>query len=598
MSARELEDLVSRVSLGEREAAKVVKVIVDGKMLKWDREVLRDKSDFFKALFAFDQEEEEEDECEISLDKIMSKETAETIFECISGAGRSPIDASNASEVLEGAAYLGCPAVEEICSSVLTKTLSLANCMEVLILGTNTGCAPLIRAAEAFIHKHLRTFIFRDAPRPRDILEMDSAKLRKLLDRVSNNLLAYSIILGWTKFEPEKRSGSYEQLINDFVIVELLPSFESMNIKSFEDLSVRYRSLSFKEKLAYWEEENRLEETKCWPRMSVVCSTGSFYPNVICFGDGPPGESKWTKITSKPQALKSASAGSTVVSVGGSIYFIGGHGNLSLWKYDTVYDSWKLVCKEMPSGERLCSAAAASEDGEIYIFGGYTDRKTSSSGSAFHETVDCFDTRTMSWTGPLMPMENPNSGAQAFAFGYKIYLFGGLRERSQDAGAGAVTKCVAYDIDTDTYEHVTELPRMVVHFGLTVVGSKVYLAGGVDPLTLETLKGVLCFDLVNRTWDLDFPDLRVARRNCALFFNGTTLVAAGGSGGALADLVSSEKFSVESWKWEMCEVGLPKNPRFSLAVTSGIKVPLRLMEEYRELGRSNFRLRAPNKTAS
>ena len=68
-----------------------------------------------------------------------------------------------------------------------------------------------------------------------------------------------------------------------------------------------------------------------------------------------------------------------------------------------------------------------------------------------------------------------------------------------------------YDTTTDTYNIVTELPRMIVMFGIVAVGKKIYLVGGKDPLTCLTLDTVLVFDLEHNTWSTSFPSLREAR---------------------------------------------------------------------------------------
>ena len=68
-----------------------------------------------------------------------------------------------------------------------------------------------------------------------------------------------------------------------------------------------------------------------------------------------------------------------------------------------------------------------------------------------------------------------------------------------------------YDTTEDTYNIVTELPRMIVMFGIAALGKKIYLVGGKDPLTCLTLDTVLVFDIEHNTWSTSFPSLREAR---------------------------------------------------------------------------------------
>ena len=78
-----------------------------------------------------------------------------------------------------------------------------------------------------------------------------------------------------------------------------------------------------------------------------------------------------------------------------------------------------------------------------------------------------------------------------------------------------------YDTTEDTYNIVTELPRMIVMFGIAALGKKIYLGGGKDPLTCLTMDTVLVFDIEHNTWSTSFPCLREARsaRSDILFAN-------------------------------------------------------------------------------
>ena len=99
------------------------------------------------------------------------------------------------------------------------------------------------------------------------------------------------------------------------------------------------------------------------------------------------------------------------------------------------------------------------------------------------------------------------SGGQACHANGKIYLFGGLCSRRR-----VVVSCEVYDIATDTYDQLTDLPAMILDFGLVLVGdSTVYLIGGMDPITFETKDTVYIYDLKTHKWCHDFPALNVAR---------------------------------------------------------------------------------------
>ena len=88
---------------------------------------------------------------------------------------------------------------------------------------------------------------------------------------------------------------------------------------------------------------------------------------------------------------------------------------------------------------------------------------------------------------------------------YTIF-FSGLCDRRR-----VVAQVEEYDTTEDTYNIITELPRMIVMFGIAALGKKIYLVGGKDPLTCLTLDTVLVFDIEHNSWSTSFPSLREAR---------------------------------------------------------------------------------------
>lgn len=103
-------------------------------------------------------------------------------------------------------------------------------------------------------------------------------------------------------------------------------------------------------------------------------------------------------------------------------------------------------------------------------------------------------------------MNHSRSGGQACHVQGKIYLFGGLCSRRR-----VVVSCEVYDIAGDSYDHLTDLPAMILDFGLVLIGHEVYLIGGMDPLTFETKDTVFVYDLKTHQWSHEFPSLNIAR---------------------------------------------------------------------------------------
>ena len=147
-----------------------------------------------------------------------------------------------------------------------------------------------------------------------------------------------------------------------------------------------------------------------------------------------------------------------------------------------------------------------------------------------------------------------------------------------------VSKCEVYDTTTDEYCHLTDLPRMMVNFGLAGVGAKVYVVGGMDPLTFETKATVMVYDLDTDTWDTDFPSLRHPRKSCAVFYDGMNLYAVAGASDDLEPLSTCERFDVMTRQWQVVD----NCPRAFAASSAAVVAnrPVRLMANYREFGHS------------
>lgn len=183
-----------------------------------------------------------------------------------------------------------------------------------------------------------------------------------------------------------------------------------------------------------------------------------------------------------------------------SLYFLGGVGNSHMWSFGLRHDSWKCLSPEQD--ERIRPLVCGVQDA-VFVFGGYTDRCKE---VRYFDTAAKFDTLTHKWH-LLSPMTHSRSGGQACHADGKIYLFGGLCSRRR-----VIVSCEVYDMATDTYDHLTDLPAMILDFGLVLVGdSTVYLLGGIDPITFETKDTVYIYDLKTRKWRHDFPSLNVAR---------------------------------------------------------------------------------------
>ena len=139
-----------------------------------------------------------------------------------------------------------------------------------------------------------------------------------------------------------------------------------------------------------------------------------------------------------------------MVEVNHGLYFIGGVGNVQMWSFGLKLDAWKCLAPEQD--ERIRPLAVGVGD-EVFVFGGYTDRHKE---VRYFDAAAKFDTFSLKWS-ILSPMTHSRSGGQACHANGKIYLFGGLCSRRR-----VVVSCEVYDIATDTYDQLTDLPAMIL----------------------------------------------------------------------------------------------------------------------------------------
>src|SRR6266446_1657680 len=120
-----------------------------------------------------------------------------------------------------------------------------------------------------------------------------------------------------------------------------------------------------------------------------------------------------------------ADAASGDTTHGGFLYVIGG-GNSSaalsdLERYDPVLDAW-ITLAPMPTA-RAGAAAAVIDDG-IFVIGGRQSTNGPCSGGPYLQTVEKYDIDTNTWS-PVAQLPTPRSDLAAVAHGGKIFIFGG-----------------------------------------------------------------------------------------------------------------------------------------------------------------------------
>lgn len=482
----------------------VIQILVENKELRCSKKLLVQHCKYFEAYFAF-SDSSDEDHKVVQLKGGIDYDSIKTILEGLAHPqSLIDIDEENVQSILQASSFLQCSPAEKASADFMLANLSLSNAYSIFLLALNCGSAYLANAVESFVLNAVRSLRF-NLTSVMDLLQMDLELIKGALELIEDNIVAFSTACGWVLFDTEDRAHFLQELLND-IIVEIIPP-DALNVDGLEDhpvlkeairKSVHYEALALRDKVKYWDKYSMSKQKNDkWPKVGIVCSTGN---NASVIAYRCSSSDSWLRLTGKPAKLRVKSSGSAVVQVNHSLYFIGGVGNVQMWSFALRLDSWKFLSLEQDERIRPLACGVAND---VYVFGGYTDRHKE---VRYFDTAAKFDTFTQKWH-ILSPMNHSRSGGQACHANGKIYLFGGLCSRRR-----VVVSCEVYDIATDTYDHLTDLPSMILDFGVVCVGdATVYVIGGMDPITFETKDTVYIYDLKTRKWCHEFPSLNVAR---------------------------------------------------------------------------------------
>jgi len=238
------------------------------------------------------------------------------------------------------------------------------------------------------------------------------------------------------------------------------------------------------------------------------------------------------------------------VEAGGKLYLIGGRGEKPVNVYDPATNRWTDAAQPPIEIHHFQPVVVG---GRIYVMGALT-------GKYPHETpienVLIFDPARNAWSeGPAIPEERRRGAAGAALYNGKIYMSAGILDGHWD---GHVKWLDAFDPKTAEWEKLADAPRPRDHFQATVIGDKMYLAGGrlSSAKTGDTFKlsvgEVDVYDFASGTWstaDAKIPTERAGSFSVA--WKGRVLVLGGESGGQQEAHAEVEAFDPKTGEWEL-----------------------------------------------
>jgi hypothetical protein len=215
----------------------------------------------------------------------------------------------------------------------------------------------------------------------------------------------------------------------------------------------------------------------------------------------------------------------------------------SVERYDPYLDAW-CSAPALPRPRRAHCACTVGD--AMYVISGYEYFAIDSSHHIVQSVLK-FDVQTQTWS-EVAQMPTGVAHAGACVLGNDIYMFGG-RSTNDDEG-----QSTTYHFSTVANEWTTlaPLPEEKCDYGVCVLAGLIYLVGGEDS-SFADLSSVHRFDPVENLWSTVAP-MSVARSGLGVFVLDRSIYAVGGWGPS-GRLSSMERYCVDTNRWSEVNAG-------------------------------------------
>lgn len=161
------------------------------------------------------------------------------------------------------------------------------------------------------------------------------------------------------------------------------------------------------------------------------------------------------------------------VQAGDQFYLFGGRESpRNVDVYDYSLDQWETLTDSAPRD--FNHLQAVEYQGLIWVLGGF--RTNSFPDELAQEYVWIFDPTNSQWyQGPEIPVSRRRGSAGLVVYENKFYLIGG---NTNGHNSGSVAWVDRFDPLSGSWESLNDAPRPRDHFQATLIGDKIFLAGG------------------------------------------------------------------------------------------------------------------------
>jgi len=262
--------------------------------------------------------------------------------------------------------------------------------------------------------------------------------------------------------------------------------------------------------------------------------------------DEIPASRNWSLVNtnngSKPAARHEAGG----VGYQNQFYMLGGRGKRPVNRYDPVSNRWENLgtpAKEMHHFQPVVY------NGKIYVVGALACCFPEES---VIDRIQIFDPATKKWSqGAKIPGNRKRGAAGVVVYNNKIYMVGGS---TNGHDGGAVNWFDEYNPANNSWKTLKNAPTKRDHFGATVVGHRLVVAGGRQtdyPDTFSNLVGrVDVYNFATGQWESGIPSIPTQRAGAVVVTQGDeALVIGGETKKAGAALKVVEAYNVKTRKW-------------------------------------------------
>jgi N-acetylneuraminic acid mutarotase len=242
----------------------------------------------------------------------------------------------------------------------------------------------------------------------------------------------------------------------------------------------------------------------------------------------------------------------SLTAIGNKLVLVGGRGVKPVESFDLKTNTWT---KHVPTPLEMSHFQAITYKGEMWVIGAFT-------GGYPHEVpipdVYIFNIEKNEWRkGPSIPEDRRRGAAGAFVYNNKIYIICGETDGHWD---GTNAWFDEYDPKTDTWTKLPDAPHIRDHVGASVVGDKLYLAGGrrstakIQQVLNLTEPAVDVYDFKTGQWSTlsDAQFLPTKRAGASSVVLGKKVLIIGGESDAQEESHANvEAFNTQTMQWEI-----------------------------------------------